>query len=195
MGSDNINKKEINVKGKVCLLGDNAVGKTSLIRRYVLDVFEDKYISTIGTKITKKSIRVQHPKEKIFIKMTLLIWDIMGDVNSLPDVIHSYNEYSPQLKHFKNAKGGIVVCDITRKNTLNNIEDWISTFKEVVGDVPVIFLGNKMDLKPIAKVTNDDLQDLASKNGSKYLFTSAKTGLNVDEAFTEIANSIAKPFL
>jgi len=190
-GSDIIKKNELNIKGKVCLLGDNAVGKSSLIRRYVLDIFEDKYISTIGTKITKKSMKLRNPKDNLQINMTLLIWDIMGDVTTLEDQIHSFTRYAAQRKYFENAKGGIFVCDVTRPNTYKNLLDWVSSFREIAGEVPVLFLGNKIDLKPISTVTNDDLQALAAKNNSKYLFTSAKTGQNVDMAFSKIAKSMA----
>ena len=188
-------KNEINIKGKVCLLGDHAVGKTSLIRRYVLDVFEDRYISTIGTKVTKKTLTLFENDDSANIKMTLLIWDIVGDVESLPEIIHSYKKYSPQLKHFKDAKGGIVVCDISRKNTFKNIINWVSVFKDVVGEVPLVFIGNKLDLQPIALVTKFDLNDVASKNNSDFFLTSAKTGENVENVFADLAMKIAKPYI
>lgn len=123
--------------------------------------------------------------------MSLLIWDIMGDVTTLEENIHSYTSYAAQKKYFKNAKGGILVCDLTRPNTFKNITDWASSFKDVVGDVPLIFLGNKVDLQPVAKITNDDLAELAAKYNSKYLLTSAKTGQNVDFAFSKIAKSMS----
>ena len=176
-------------------MGDNAVGKTSLIRRYVLDIFQDKYISTIGTKITKKSVMLRHPKENVKINMTILIWDIMGDLNSLPEIIHSYNKYSPQKKYFENAKGAIIVCDITRKNTLNNIGDWLNTFNEVAGDVPKLILGNKSDLQAISKVEPKDLEEISSQYNIKHLFTSAKTGQNVENAFSKISKLMALSFI
>jgi small GTP-binding protein len=177
------------------LLGDNAVGKTSLIRRYVLDLFQDKYISTIGTKITKKSVVLRHPKEKIKINMTLLIWDIMGDMNELPEIIHSYNKYAPQKKYFENAKGAIIVCDITRQNTMNNIEDWVKAFRDVAGEVPMLFIGNKADLQAISKANPNDMNEISSKFNSKYLFTSAKTGQNVEIAFSKISKLMAMEYL
>jgi small GTP-binding protein len=191
LGSGKIKKNEINIKGKVCLLGDNAVGKSSLIRRYVLDIFEDKYLATIGTNITKKSLRLRNPKDNLQINMSLLIWDIMGDVTALEENIHSYNNYAAQKKYFENAKGGILVCDITRPNTFKNIPEWVSAFKDVVGDVPMIILGNKVDLQPVSKVSNDDLAEMAAKFNTRFLFTSAKTGDNVDLAFSKIAKSMA----
>jgi small GTP-binding protein len=181
----------LNIKGKICLLGDNAVGKTSLIRRYVLDAFEDKYISTIGTKITKKAMKLRHPKEKIKINMTLLIWDIMGDMNELPEIIHSYNKYSPQKKYFENAKGAIVVCDITRKNTFQNVEDWVKAFREIAGDAPIVFVGNKADLQAISSVEARELEEISSKYNSRSLFTSAKTGQNVEQAFSKLSKLMA----
>ena len=195
LGSGNISNDDINMKGKVCLLGDNAVGKTSLIRRYVLNVFEDKYITTIGTNITKKSIKLRNPKDNKQINISLLIWDIMGDLANLEESIHSYNKYSPQSKYFQNARGGIVVCDITRPNTLSSITKWVDSLKETAGDVPLIFIGNKYDLKPIARVTTGDLQDIAGQFNSRYLFTSAKDGHNVDMAFSKVAKLMAKSYL
>ena len=123
--------------------------------------------------------------------MSLLIWDIMGDMTNLEELIHSYTKYSAQKKYFENAKGGIVVCDITRPNTYKNISDWVETFQDVVGDVPIIFIGNKIDLKPVSKVSTNDLAAVAAKYKAKYLFTSAKTGQNVELAFSKIAKAMA----
>jgi len=123
--------------------------------------------------------------------MSLLIWDIMGDMTNLEELIHSYTKYSAQKKYFENAKGGIVVCDVTRPNTFKNISDWVIAFKDVVGDVPMIFLGNKIDLNPLSKISKDELGEVAAKYKSKYLFTSAKTGQNVELAFSKIAKAMA----
>jgi small GTP-binding protein len=119
----------------------------------------------------------------------------MGDMNSLPEIIHSYNKYAPQKKYFENAKGAIIVCDITRQNTMNNLDDWVKSFKEVAGDVPMIFVGNKADLQAISKVDPKNLEDVSSKYSSRYLFTSAKTGQNVEVAFSKISKLMAMDFL
>ncbi len=190
-----IKENEINIKGKICLLGDNAVGKTSLIRKYVLDIFEEKYISTFGTNVTKKAVRFRRPKDNTFINIALIIWDISGDMSGLEKNIKSFNSFSAQKKYFENAQGGIVVCDITRPNTFQNITDWVRSFKEIAGDMPMIFLGNKIDLQPIAKVSTKELENVANKNNSKFLFTSAKSGQNVDLAFSKMAKLLATPYL
>ena len=94
---------KIRVKGKICLLGDLAVGKTSLIRRYVLDTFDDKYITTIGTKVTKKRLDIELPDQQKEIDLTLLIWDIMGQYQErLSSTISQFDRYIPQQNYFYN---------------------------------------------------------------------------------------------
>ena len=119
----------------------------------------------------------------------------MGDMNSLPEIIHSYNKYAPQKKYFENARGAIIVCDITRRNTFKNLGDWVDSFTEVAGNVPMIFLGNKLDLEAISKVDSNDLNELAADYKSKFLFTSAKTGQNVEIAFSRISKAMAMSYL
>lgn len=162
---------------KVVLIGDPSVGKTSLVRRYVSGKYDDKYVSTLGTVVSKKT--VQKPKSDS--SMTMMIWDISGQ---------------PEFKRihasaFKNASGGLAVCDITRMDTCEHLQGWISNFREVAGeDVPVQVLVNKCDL------TEDNKQDLVrlnsmlkDVNGDIYL-TSAKTGENVENAFRALGQKI-----
>ena len=97
------------VKVKICLLGDAGVGKTSLIRRYVMDMFDDKYITTLGTKVSKRKLVIK--KNDNEFDLTFSIWDILGQ-----------EEFKNiQNMALKNSKGAIIVCDITRKKTLENI--------------------------------------------------------------------------
>jgi len=115
--------ERIRIKGKVCLLGDAAVGKTSLIRRFVLDQYDDKYISTVGTKVTKKKMDFEFPDLNSSVEVTLLIWDIMGQArNVLKSTLSQYERYIPQKDFYRNAKAAIIVCDITRKDTFEHIE-------------------------------------------------------------------------
>ena len=86
---------------KICIVGDPAVGKTSLIRRFVFDKYDDKYISTLGTKISKKDVLYNDKK----IEMTMMIWDVIGQ--------QSFK--SIHKSAFKGAKGAFIVCDLTRK--------------------------------------------------------------------------------
>lgn len=165
---------------KICLLGDGGVGKTSLIRRFVEDIFDDKYVTTLGTKVTMKELNIDSPQNKQSLKMTLMIWDIMGQ-KELKRLLISF---------YKGAKGALIVADITRKETLESIKDWIQSLHNCVGKVPVLFLLNKSDLMDQTRIKQDEVMDLAKKHGTSFLFTSAKTGKNVDKAFVRLSKML-----
>jgi len=167
---------------KICLLGDPAVGKTSLIHRYVYDMFDDKYLSTIGAKITKKSLPIEIPEEDVKVDMTLLVWDIAGQ-KMFGNVHQTY---------YKGAAAALVVADITRRETFDNIVNWISEFFKVARSVPVLVLTNKYDLKDKAEITEEEINNLVEKLGVSNLFTSARTGLNVERAFSAISDNLAR---
>jgi len=157
------------IKAKICLFGDPAVGKTSLIRRYVYDMFDDKYLTTLGTKVTKKIVKLNwHGRD---IDVVMMIWDIVGQ-----------REFTNLIKdaYFYGAKGLIGVCDITRKETLENIDFWMGKIKEIVKeDVPLILIANKADLEE-RQFGENELGEYAKKyNAFRYFITSAKTGENV----------------
>jgi small GTP-binding protein len=167
-------------KYKLCLVGDGAVGKTSLIRKFVYDEFDDKYIVTFGTKTTKKVCSVPHPTSTLPTEVTFLISDVMGqtDVKSIHDT------------YFYGAAGAIIVCDITRKETLLNLENWVDRIRHLVGEIPLIFLGNKSDLEHKAMFEYRDLEAVTEKFDLPCSMTSAKTGENVEESFRRLAELI-----
>lgn len=167
-----------NLIKKICLLGDGEVGKTSLIRKFVYDDFNDKYLMTIGTKITKKAIILK--SEEGEINLTMMINDIVGQVEF--ERIHK--------QYYRGSKGGIFVCDLTRKNTLEKMKWWIDSFNQVVGDVPLILLGNKLDLVEQHQITEKDIEGFAKEFNCSYFLTSAKTGENVELAFDKIGREI-----
>ncbi|UCE38661.1 MAG: GTP-binding protein [Thermoplasmata archaeon] len=171
------------MKIKICLAGDVQVGKTSLIGRYVHDVFGDKYLSTIGTKVTRKQIRLEYPKRETEVKMEAMIWDIMGQKN--------FRKLFSE-KYFNGANGIIGVCNLTDEESLKSLYEWIYTARRFAGDVPVLILANKNDLIEEIKLSPDVLQKTASDLGSSYLFTSAKTGENVSQAFLTMGKEIVK---
>lgn len=163
------------IKVKICLLGNPAVGKTSLIRKYVYDVYSDKYIGTLGTKVSKKLVRIGEDS------VTMLIWDLMGE--------HEFRRI--QMTAFKGTQGALIVCDLTRKETLAGFDFWPENLFEVTGKIPVIFLGNKNDL-PDKEITEEDIKPYAGKYGTEYYMTSAKTGAHVEEAFESLARKIVE---
>ena len=163
---------------KVCLLGDGAVGKTSLIRKFVFDTFDDKYIMTFGTKVTKKEMGLNVGGTDY--ELILMMWDILGQ--RVHDNLHS--------SYYQGAAGAFIVCDVTRRETFEGAGEWLKVFRGVSPDAPVIFLGNKSDLADKRAVSDADLQRVSDENGTRYLLTSAKTGLNVEEAFDALAKTI-----
>jgi|SRR3990172_1207511 len=173
--------EELRMKSKVCLVGEGAVGKTCVIRRFIHDQFEDKYISTLGAKVSKKEVSVAGNGGEEF-RVDLTVWDIMGE--------KGFRELLKEA-YFHGAQGILAVCDITRKNTLNELNDWISAVNKVTGPIPLLFLGNKADLADSAQVSDEDLRKFAGTHKAPYYFTSARTGQNVEQAFRQLAQLIA----
>jgi small GTP-binding protein len=173
-------KKEVRMKKmkrimkKICLVGDPAVGKTSLIRRYVYDTFDDKYLYTIGAKITKKVMNIKYLMHDV--NLTLMIWDIEGQKG----IGKAHSAY------YRGADAAIIVCDVTMKETLENIPSWGDAVFKVTGEIPLVFLANKIDL-PNKAFDEEEIKDAASEFNAPYLLTSAKTGKNVENTFLTIS--------
>ncbi len=171
------------MKMKICMVGEGAVGKTSLIRRFVLDEFDDKYLQTLGTKVSKKEIVVDYPEKEVELQIDMTIWDIMGQ--------KGFRELLKEA-YFYGAKGVIAVCDMTRKDTLSELDDWIEGVYSVTGRVPIEFLANKVDLKDSRVIAENDLEQASRAYDSRFYYTSAKTGENVEQAFKELAEKISR---
>src|SRR5437867_8899944 len=171
------------MKMKICLVGEAAVGKTSLIRRFVLDDFDDKYIQTLATKVSQKELTMTHPFGGGELTIDMTIWDIMGQKGSRELLKEAY---------FYGAKGIIAVCDVTRKSTLDDLDDWIEGVYSVTGKVPIQFLANKVDLKDKSEFGEPELLQAIRAYDSPFAFTSAKTGENVESGFQSLAERVAK---
>jgi small GTP-binding protein len=168
-------------KRKVLLIGDGAVGKTSLIRKFVTDKFDDKYIATIGTKVTKKELELKGPGQNIFL--TMMIWDVLGQ--------KGYT--SIQAASFKGADGVILVSDLTRSETLKSLEEyWIPNIGDNLTKLHYVFAANKSDLKDQAQFTIDDVKMVASRYDSEAYSCSAKSGDNVEDMFTSLGKMLIK---
>ncbi len=176
------------VKKKIVLLGDSAVGKTSLMRRYVFDQFEGSYVTTIGSKVTRKEMTIM--KDDREVELNLIIHDILGRVGYM--ALHA--------RTFAGAQGAILVSDLTRRETLKTLElYWIPLLFQVVENVPLVFTCNKSDLTDEISFKQKDIKDIASRynvgienslsNGLKPSYmTSAKTGKNVEKAFESLGH-------
>ncbi len=177
-----------NVEKKVCLLGDYGVGKTSLIRRFVYNAYDDRYLSTLGVKVSKKDMVIKDFKKKPFFKvnLTLLIWDLVGQKGF----------QSLQLSAYRGTNSALIVCDLSRPETIDSMEWWISSLFKETKQIPLIFLANKMDLTEdgVPLELSGKLDAIISKYGAQFFPTSAKTGKNVEVAFSEIGKTLTKKF-
>lgn len=169
---------------KVVLLGEAGVGKTSLIRRYVHGSFGDAYLATVGTSVSKRNelLSVEEGRD---VEVGLIIWDIMGNKKILELLGEAY---------FFGAKGAIAVFDLTRRQTLQNLQAWIDAARGQDPRMPVIVLGNKSDLEKGRAVTDRQAKNFCKSLSLTYLPSSAKTGLNVEAAFKTVALETLRTF-
>ena len=166
-------------KKKVLILGDGAVGKTSLIRRYVVDAFSDEYITTIGTKTTKKDIAVEVGGQAS--NVSLLIWDVLGQ--------RGYSEV--QTNAFQGAKGVLLVYDVSRPETRGSLVDyWIPRVWSVVGHLPMVVFANKADLAARPAAEEAQLRMMTELYECEGFLTSAKSGHNVEAGFLALGRAL-----
>lgn len=170
-------------RAKLCLVGDAGVGKTSLIRRFVVDQFDSKYIKTIGTKVSKKSVLVREGSRNRDVEVIMTIWDIMGQ--------EGFRELLKDA-YFSGANGILAVCDVVNIDSMNKLDGWLDRTFRVAGEVPVSILVNKVDLKHKEETDTQTLEQFSKAYGCPYVFTSAKTGENVQSTFMDLATRIVK---
>ena len=167
---------------KVVVIGDPAVGKTSLIKRFVQDVFDDRYLNTIGAKVMKKELGVNRPDTGEIVDLKLILWDIAGQ-ETFSTVKKAY---------YRGASGAIVVCDLTRKETMEDMHRWIENLFDVSDVVPMIILCNKNDLGDEVKYDVETVESEYAPYGAPVYQTSAKSGENVEMVFHELGKLISK---
>lgn len=160
---------------KVSLLGDFSTGKTSLVRRFVYNLFDEKYISTIGVNISRKIVELSD-----FQQIRLLIWDMSG--NERFD--------GARVDYLRGTSGALLVCDLARQDTLEKMAYFKNRLFEICSPIPVILIGNKSDLVKNDCETIRQLKEMADQNDVSYRITSAKTGEGVDETFTILAKNL-----
>ena len=165
---------------KICLLGDFSVGKSSLIRRFVEGKFSDNYLSTVGVKVSRKSVKVKGETE--LYEVNLLVWDLEGHTR--------FKSITPT--YLKGASAAIVVADLTRTDTLTGLDKHIDLFFKVNPDSTMAIALNKADL-----ISSEKLKKLIELYGQSdranivnIYQTSAKTGEHVDNIFNELTASI-----
>jgi hypothetical protein len=161
------------LRRKVCLLGGFAVGKTSLVKRFVDSIFSDHYRTTIGVHIDKKALDVAGRT------LTLMLWDLYGE--------DEFQTISPSF--LRASDGCLLVADGTRRPTLEKALELAGRASELLGPVPMLLLVNKSDLASSWEIGPADLARATALSLS-VLETSAKTGANVELAFTRLAEAM-----
>ncbi len=159
---------------KVCLLGDFAVGKTSLVRRFVYSLFEDKYISTVGVKVSRKTVAV--PRGEEVVELAMMLWDLAGG--------EEFDQM--QASYMRGAAGALLVCDLTRAETLDHLATYAANLRSLNPDARLVVAGNKHDLASQFQVTPAEVETAAARLGAPCYLTSAKTGDGVESLFRHL---------
>jgi len=171
---------DLKIYKKICMLGDPAVGKTSLVRRLVTNLFDDKYQVTLGTKLMKKEMWLDHPTSGEAVHLVLIIHDIFGQKGF--EAVHR--------RYIAGSEGALIVCDMTRKETLASASGWVDLLTSVTGEVPLFLLANKNDLEGSLAMSPEEVENSASQLQTTHFMTSAKTGENVEKAFDSLARRL-----
>ena len=155
------------------MLGSFAVGKTSLVRRFVKGIFSDKYLTTMGAKIDKKTVIIDGKQ------VDLLLWDLNGE--------DRFQELS--MDYVQGAAGYLLVIDSTRQSSLDAAHTLHQKVQSVIGSVPFILVLNKIDMNKKWDACERDMLQLEEQGWTIYR-TSAKTGTGVDEVFSNLAQML-----
>jgi len=158
---------------KICMLGAFAVGKTSLVRRYVDSIFSDRYLTTVGVKIDKRIVTLGAAE------VSLILWDIAGE-DDISQVRPSY---------VRGAAGYLLVADGTRPATIDVAQSIQQRMEAEVGKLPFVVLLNKRDLQSLWSVSAEDIAAL-QRAGWTVRMTSAHSGEGVEQAFQTLAERV-----
>ena len=157
---------------RITMLGDSAVGKTSLISKFLNQNFDENYLTTIGKDKLEKKVVMKDGNE-----IKLIIWDTAGQ-----ERFHSI-----ATSTIKGSHGIILTFDLTKRSSFNSLESWLNDIKENSNEVPVVIFGNKCDLFENYEVENEEAKKFAKEHNLQYFETSAKQNVNVQEGFNSIA--------
>ena len=169
------------IKKKICLLGSFAVGKTSLVERFVHNRFDEKYLTTIGVRVSQKVLPpIRNPESGHRTQFNLLIWDIER-IEKFDSVVRNY---------YRGAAGALAVADVTRPETISTMQEIVDAFRSVTPEAQLLIVGNKLDIFEQDKKTLALLEKAASHFSTEYFLSSAKTGELVEEVFMMLAKKI-----
>jgi small GTP-binding protein len=166
---------------KICVLGDCGVGKTSIVKRYVQNRFDDEYLTTCGAKVTLKKMNLRYPDGNLQARLSIQIWDVTGGSQS-----------GLKSAFFRGASGALVVGDAVRLQTQLDLWRWIEAFRAVAGSAPVLIVINKTDIMDRQEFDYLLMDDLSKEFGCLYTMTSARKNDNVDGAFRMLCDILVR---
>lgn len=169
----------ITLSKKVCLLGEFAVGKTSLVRRFVYNLFDDRYISTIGVRVSRKTVAV--PLDDELAELTLMVWDLAGS--------EEFNRVS--TSYLRGAAGAVLVYDLTRQSTFHQLHNYVLSLYKVNPQAKLVLAGNKADLVDRHQLDMKPAEQLAAELNAPLFLTSARQGDEVDNMFRQLGRLLA----
>lgn len=162
---------------KIILIGDQGVGKTSLVNRFMGYEFQENYACTINADFKIKSLSMD---EETGAELT--VWDTCGQ--------EKFRAMTRQ--YFKDAHGIVLVYDVNDDNSFRGLSSWLKEIKNNSNkDVSIVLVGNKIDLND-RKISKEEANEFAFKNGLIYYETSSKEGINIDTPFESLAKDIIK---
>lgn len=164
------------IQKKICLLGAFAVGKTSLVSRFVKSLYSDQYLTTVGVKVDKKAVSLGDKE------VNLIVWDLAGE--------DEFQKVS--MDYLRGAAGYLLVADGTRLGTLETARMLRQRVADNVGEIPFVFIVNKNDLSAEWEIDDQAIADCQAA-GWTVMRSSAKTGEGVEEAFKLLAEKICGP--
>lgn len=169
------------LKLKICLVGAFAVGKTSMVERFVNNRFGEKYLTTVGISVSQKLMPPFHNLQRgRRIQHKFVIWDIAG--------LEKFD--SMVMNYFRGASGALAVADLTRPDTVDDLENICSKFITVNPNAAILAVGNKHDLIDNEDAVHSKLKQLAAAYTTEVLLTSAKTGEGIEQAFISLSQRI-----
>ncbi len=176
-------KEPVIINKKICMLGSFKVGKTSLIRRFVKNEFDDKYLTTIGVKVSHKILQpFRNEASGRSEQLKMILWDI-EHIDKFNEVIKNY---------FRGANGAIFVVDVTRSDSMKDADAILKAFFGINPKSALAFVGNKIDLIDPGQIAEEQFLQFEKKYQSFSMFTSAKTGENVEELFNRLGERVLK---
>ncbi len=160
---------------KVVLVGDSFVGKTNIMSKYLKNEFHEDSKATVGVEFGSKQFTIEGHSVKA------QIWDTAGQ--------ERYKAITSA--YYKGAKGAFIVYDITRKNSFESVERWVSDVISVADKkITIILIGNKSDLEDQRQVTKEEAEEKATKLEIAFMETSALSGDNLEKAFEKMMNEV-----